>query len=56
MTEEPCIPEFIDGTYYGCDNCVECVEAEADAIDADVEHGAITVEEARDRHYRNGTL
>lgn len=51
---EPCEPEFIDGTYYGCGACEDCHQDEYEAIERDVEYGAITEEEARELHHRNG--
>jgi hypothetical protein len=48
-----CGGEFIDGVWSGC-GCGECGQAEYDAIEADVETGSITEDEARERHALNG--
>lgn len=44
-----CFGEFIDGIWHGC-GCPDCDEAEDDAIEADYESGAISLDEARARH------
>ncbi|NYI95908.1 polyhydroxyalkanoate synthesis regulator phasin [Streptomonospora nanhaiensis] len=52
--DQECVAEFVEGslTVEEC-GCTECRDEEADLIDAAVEQGAITEEEARDRHLRN---
>lgn len=47
---EPCDPEFIDGSYEGCGICPDCLEAEDQAIESDVEIGLISDDEAREMH------
>lgn len=41
-----CYGESIDGIWHGC-GCEDCSQAEADAIEADVECGAISETDAR---------
>lgn len=50
---EPCEPEFIDGSYYGCGSCPECLEAEDDEIERQVEAGELTDDEAQEIHHYN---
>lgn len=48
-----CAGFFDGGVWVGC-GCDECGQAEYDAIEADVESGSITEDEARQRHAFNG--
>ncbi|WP_405740439.1 hypothetical protein OG422_05760 [Streptomyces sp. NBC_01525] len=47
-----CEGELIDGIWQPC-GCDDCQQAECDAIEADVEYGALTEDEALDLHYHN---
>jgi hypothetical protein len=53
--DDDCAAEFIDGSWTYC-GCEECQQAEYDAIEADVEYGAISEAEARSLHALNGFL
>ena len=53
MAMEPCEPEFIDGSYYGCGSCPECLEDEDEEIERQVEMGDLTDEEAQEKHRDN---
>ncbi|MDI5971869.1 hypothetical protein POF50_021460 [Streptomyces sp. SL13] len=50
-----CEAEFIDGSYTYC-GCQDCDQREYDDIEADVETGAITEDEALNLHWLNGAL
>lgn len=48
-----CTAEFIDGSYTYC-GCEDCDQREYDDIEAEVETGNLTEDEARDLHQQNG--
>ena len=39
--EEECVPEFIDGTYYGCGICPDCQEEEQERQQRAYERGDV---------------
>lgn len=47
-----CFGEFIDGIWHGC-GCPDCDQDDDDAIEADYESGAISYDEAIERHTLN---
>lgn len=50
---EACEPEFIDGSYYGCGSCPDCLEEEDQEIEAAVEMGQMTDAQAMATHAAN---
>lgn len=50
-----CEAEFIDGSYTYC-GCEDCNQGKYDAIEGDVETGALTEAEALELHRLNGAL
>jgi hypothetical protein len=47
-----CFGQSIGGIWHGC-GCVDCDQAEDDAIEADAESGAISDAQARAQHEAN---